>query len=411
MVCFVKPHHTRTGQQLRSAFDQGLRLHQQGRLEEAETFYRRVLHAAPDNFDALHLLGVIAGQTDRFAEALELLARALEQQPDSAPALNNLGNTLGSLGRHEEALAAFDRALTVRPDDAKALRNRGTTLRELERPEEALASFDAALALVPNYPEALVGRAEALLTLHRKAQAIETFRRALALGKDVEPIRYALASLGAEPVPPTAPAEYVEALFDTYASNFDSHLVERLSYRTPDLLSAELLNAAPPKSCDIVDLGCGTGLCGPHLRPLARRLVGVDLSGAMLAKAEERGHYDELLRGEIVGVLANLPGQFDVAVAADVFVYIGDLDAVFRTVTAALRPDGLFAFSVEACASEHGDFQLGPTRRYTHAEPYLRRLAQANGLRVESSQLSTLRRQNDQAVEGLLMVLRRVPQP
>lgn len=405
----MKPRATGAGGALKSSFDQGLRLHQQGRLAEAQAHYQRVLQAAPDHFDALHLLGVIAGQTDRYTEALDLLTRALRQRPDSAPALNNLGNTLGSLGRHEEALAAFERALAVRPDDAKALRNRGTTLRELERPEEALASFDAALALLPDYPEALVGRAEALLILHRKSQAIDAFRRALALGKDVEPIRYALASLGAEPVPPAAPAGYVQALFDTYAPNFDSHLVERLSYRTPDLLAEELLKASPPSGCDIVDLGCGTGLCGPHLRPLARRLVGVDLSSAMLAKAGEHGLYDELLHGEIVEVLNRLPGPFDIAVAADVFVYIGDLDAVFRTVSAILREGGLFAFSVEAGADDQGDFQLGPTRRYTHSEAYLRRLADAHGLRIASARRSTLRKQNDQAVEGLLAVMRRGP--
>jgi predicted TPR repeat methyltransferase len=259
-------------------FDKGLALHQQGRLAEAEQCYRRMLRTAPTHFDALHLLGVIAGQTNRFDEAHELLTRALKQRPQSAPALNNLGNTLGSLGRHEEAVQAFERALAVRPDDAKALRNRGTSLRALEKPVEALASFDAALALQPDYAEALIGRAEALLTLHRRSQAIDTFRQALALGKDVEQIRYALASLGDGPAPATAPPDYVEALFDMYAHNFDQHLVERLGYRTPELLVTELMAAQPPTGADVIDLGCGTGLCGPLLRPLARQLAGVDLS-------------------------------------------------------------------------------------------------------------------------------------
>ena len=388
-----------------SAFDRGLALHQRGRLDEAEQVYREILKRTPDHFDALHLLGVIAGQTQRFDEAQALLTRALAQRPEHAPALNNLGNTLGSLGRHREAVLAFERALAVRPEDAKTLRNRGTSLRALERPMEALASFDAALALKPDYAEALIGRAESLLTLHRRAQAIEAFQKALALGKDTEQIRYALAALGEGAMPSTAPPDYVEALFDMYANNFYENLVKTLGYRTPELLAAELGRANPPASSDIIDLGCGTGLCGPLLRPLARRLVGVDLSGLMLAKARELGTYDELVQGEIAAVLAERPQGFDIAVAADVFVYLGDLDATFAATAAALRPGGLFAFSVEAC--EDGDFRLGPTRRYAHSLAYLQRLADAHGLLLESSQRCTIRKENDQSVDGLLLVLRR----
>lgn len=387
-------------------FDKGLSLHQQGRLAEAEPLYRRVLRTAPTHFDALHLLGALCGQTDRFDEALELLNRALAQRPGSAPALNNLGNTLGSLGRHQEAVQAFERALAVRPDDAKALRNRGTSLRALEQPVEALASFDAALALQPRYAEALIGRAECLLTLHRRAQAIEAFQQAQALGKDVDQIQYALAALGVGSAPPTAPAGYVEALFDMYAHNFDEHLVKTLGYRTPELLAAELQRARPTSGGEVIDLGCGTGLCGPLLRPLAGRLTGVDLSGLMLAKARELDLYDELVQGDIVEALQERPQGLDIAVAADVFVYIGDLDAVFAATTASLRPRGLFAFSVEACL-DGTDFALGPKRRYAHSTAYLQRLAADHGLAIESSTRCAIRKESDEAVDGLLVVMRR----
>lgn len=388
------------------SFERGLALHQQGRLAEAEQIYRRILGAAPAHFEALHLLGVICGQTDRFAEAHELLTSAIALRPDSAPVLVNLGNTLGSLGRKVEAVQAFERALAVRPNDAKALRNRGTSLRGLEKPMEALASFDAALALKPDYVEALVGRAECLLTMHHRTLAIEAFKKALALGsQEAEQIRYALAALGEAPAPPTAPPDYVEALFDMYAHNFDEHLVKTLGYRTPELLVAKLRAAQPREGGAIVDLGCGTGLCGPLLRPLARRLDGVDLSGLMLAKARELGLYDELVQGDIAGMLAKRPQRYDVAVAADVFVYIGDLDAVFAVTAAALRPGGLFAFSVEHCDDGAG-FRLGPKRRYAHSPAYLQSLAAAHGLSIESSRACAIRKESDEAVQGLLVVMR-----
>lgn len=386
-------------------FQRGLALHQQGRLDEAEGLYRSALKRAPAHFDSLHLLGVIAGQTNRFDEAHQLLTRALAQRPDSAPALTNLGNVLGNLGRHLEAIQTFERALALRPDDAKALRNRGTSLRALERPEDALASFDAALALKPDYAEALIGRAEALLTLHRRGDAIKAFRQALPLGMDVEQIRYALASLGDEPAPPTAPPRYVEELFDSYSQNFDRHLVGKLAYRTPELLVAELQRAHPQAGSDVIDLGCGTGLCGPLLRPLARRLTGVDLSSQMLARAQDLGLYDELLHADLTAALAGPPARFDIAVAADVFVYIGDLDAVFAATAAALRPGGLFAFSVEA--GEGADFQLNPRRRYAHSLAYLQRLAAAHGFGVESATQSVIRKEDDEPVNGLLVIMRR----
>jgi predicted TPR repeat methyltransferase len=388
-------------------FDQGLRLHQQGKLTEAEQLYRRVLRSTPAHFDALHLLGVICGQTQRLSEALALLQHAVRLRPGSAAALNNLGNCLGSLGQHEQAVQTFEKALALRPADAKALRNRGHSLRLLKRPEAALSSFDAALALQADYPEALIGRAETLLTLKRPDEAIETFRRALSLGKDVEQIRFVLASLGAEPTPTAAPSGYVEALFDAYADNFDAHLLERLAYRTPGLLVDLLARTGRPEAASIADLGCGTGLCGPLLRPRASRLVGVDLSKQMLAKAAALGVYDELVQGDIVNLLAARPQGFDWVVAADVLVYLGDLEACFAVTASALRDGGLFAFSVEACDAPQTDFLLGPTRRYRHALRYLERLAARHAFELLHQQRAVLRKESELPVEGWLIVMQK----
>ncbi len=326
-----------------ASFEQGLRPHQQGSLQEAERIYRSILHSKPQHFDALHLLGVICGQTDRLDEALGLLERALRERPHSAPALNNLGNTLGSLERHPEA--------------------------------------------------------------------VETFQRALPLGKDVAQIHFALASLGAEAPPPAAPPLYVEALFDGYAGNFDRHLVENLGYRTPALLAEALRQAGPPTAAAIIDLGCGTGLCGPLLRPWASRLVGVDLSSQMLAKAKLLGIYDDLIHAELGSALLEQAQAFDLAVAADVFVYIGALEAVFAATATALRPGGLFAFSVEACDRPDVDFELGPSRRYRHTLAYLKRLAAGHGFSLVSSQGAVLRQESEQAVEGWLIVMHMAQSP
>ena len=395
---------TRRSRSVAADIARATELHRNGRLAEAEPLYRAVLQAVPDHFDALHLLGVLEGQNARFGAALALLERAVAIQPGSAAAHNNLGNTLAGMQRYADALAAFDRALALKAENPKALRNRGTALRKLGRLDDALASLDRALALEPDFRDAMVSRAELLQQMHRTSEAIASFRGALASGKDVESLRYALASLGAEPMPPTAPADYVRALFDEYATGFDAHLVDTLKYRVPAQIGAALSRVGTPCDADVVDLGCGTGLCAPLLRPLARRLVGVDLSEAMLARARLGGHYDELACADLVDWLGVQAGGFDLAVAADVLIYVGDLVPVFAAVRQVLRPRGLWAFSVEAAAGEH--FVLKPTRRYGHSLPYLHELADRHGFVVESVDAAVLREDTERDIDGHVAVLR-----
>jgi predicted TPR repeat methyltransferase len=380
-------------------------LHREGRLDEAEALYRGVLRADPAHFDALHLLGVVEGQHSRFEAALPLLERAVALRPDNAAALNNLGNTLAGLQRHAEAVAAFDRALALKAANPKALRNRGTALRRLGRRDEAMASFDQALAIDPGFTDALISRGELLQEMHRKTEAIASFRAALAGGKDLDILHYALAALGAEPMPAAAPPDYVRALFDEYAGSFDAHLVDELKYRAPALIASAASRALPQPVASAVDLGCGTGLCGPLLRPLARRLVGVDLSEAMLERARRSGHYDELACAELVAWLQAQTLPHDLAVAADVLIYLGDLEPVLAAAHRALRPGGVFVFSVEAGPDEH--YVLKPSRRYGHSPDYLNAAAARHGWRVEALDAAVLREDAEHDIDGYVAVLRR----
>src|SRR6202012_4484032 len=106
-----------------------------------------------------------------------------------------------------------------------------------------------------------------------------------------------------------------------------------LKYEAPQLLHAALQRPGqlPRESgLRILDLGCGTGLCGPLLRPWAARLVGVDLSPKMLSKAAARGVYDQLNCAELTQWLAEEAQPFDVIVCADVLCYFGDLAQALR---------------------------------------------------------------------------------
>lgn len=211
------------------------------------------------------------------------------------------------------------------------------------------------------------------------------------------------AETGAPPPERTTDA-YVAALFDVYAETFDESLRGFLAYRAPELLVEAVRSVLGEREgLDVLDLGCGTGLAGPLLRPFARRLEGIDLSTGMLAKAHERGVYDALRAGEITAALAASTAHHDLIIAVDVLVYFGALEVLFERVAPRLAPGGLFAFTVEKSA-EPG-YRLQPTARYAHHLDYLRDTARTAGLRPVLEREATLRRQAGQPVTGHVMVL------
>jgi predicted O-linked N-acetylglucosamine transferase (SPINDLY family) len=166
---------------LQAKFNHGLTLHQQGKLAEAERIYGEVLLEQPNHFDALHLLGIVAAQTQRTEQAVELLRRAIELNPSIPNAHNNLGNVLTELDDPVAALTSYDRAIALNPNYAVAHNNRGVALQDLDRPADALDSYDRAIALNPNYAEAYNNRGTALVDLNRPDNALDDYDKAIAL--------------------------------------------------------------------------------------------------------------------------------------------------------------------------------------------------------------------------------------
>ena len=155
-------------------------LHQQGRLRDAEKLYTRALKAAPDNFDALHLLGLIKAQSNQMGEAYRLMSAALKINPGAPDALINIANVLHALKRDTEALECLDKALAARPGDLEALLYRANALSALNRPQEALAGFEAVLARNPGHGDARLSRGTVLATMRQHAQALTDFDAVLA---------------------------------------------------------------------------------------------------------------------------------------------------------------------------------------------------------------------------------------
>jgi len=156
-------------------------LHQAKHFDEAEKIYRQVLKAQPNNFDCLHLLGVIHYQRGNHAAAVSQIDAALRVQPNVSDAFNNRGNALRGLNRLDEALASFDRAIALDPGFAESFFNRGVALQELNRLDEALVSYDRAIVLNALYAKALNNRGNVLKEMKRLDEALGSFDRAIAL--------------------------------------------------------------------------------------------------------------------------------------------------------------------------------------------------------------------------------------
>jgi predicted TPR repeat methyltransferase len=311
-----------------------------------------------------------------------------------------LVRALLAAGEVEAALAEAREAVSLNPDLPQVLVALGEALLAAENLPAAIAEFQRALRYDPEHAEArfLTGRAWA--EAGEADRALEIFSR-------LDPATPGLAVwiARAEAVNAAARSDpgYVRHLFDQFSADYDTRMREQLSYAAPEILGElAALVMHGRKGLQILDLGCGTGLAGAVFRPLAARLDGVDLSPAMIAKARNRNIYDSLVVGDIESVLA-LDGFFyDLIIAADTLVYLGDLKPVFHGAHGRLKPDGYFLFTVEAGTEE---FALGPKRRWKHSEAYLRRLAGETGFDAAGLVRASPRREAQLPVEGFAVAL------
>lgn len=386
----------------------------EGRAAEAEAVYRRSLALDPRLAEAHNNLGNVLRALDRAAEAVAAYREALACGLDHPLVHYNLASALKAVGDAEPAERSFHRALAMRPDYAEAFNNLANLLREQDRLGESAAAYRRALALRPDWDEAHDNLSGALYLLHEAGRTEEAARFARLWLRDhpdhplARHIGAAIAGLSTEA---RASDAYVRQVFDLFAGEFESKLAE-LGYRAPALLAEALASGkAADASLAVLDAGCGTGLCAPLLRPFARRLVGVDLSPGMLERARARGLYDDVEEAELGAFLAGQPGAFDLIVAADVLCYFGALDAILARATAALRPGGRLAFTVERLAAAAEPHRVSPHGRYAHAEAHVRGALEAAGLTVLSLSRDTLRFESGAAVEGVVVVAMRDVEP
>lgn len=416
-------------------FDQTRQFHQDGNFEQAARGYQTLLAAEPENPHLCYLLALLYFDQGKIAEACHWFSATVRLAPEAAPAHYNLGVIFFNQGDYLKAAQAYEQAARHAPEDGDIFFNLALAWKKLGRFEAAVASYEKVLALSPGDTEALynigllykeMGQAAdsiryleevtannadhgaALSNLaylyHREgatAQAIATYQKLIALDHHAAMAGHMLAALSGLKTS-SAPAAYVREVFDSFSDHYDESLVGRLGYTTPTLLRGLLDAAAPRRFQATLDMGCGTGLSGQAFRELTQRLVGLDLSPKMLSFAGPKGLYDSLHETEISAYLQAGDETFDLFLAADVFVYSGDLGEIFRLVRQRAATNALFLLSTEL--ADQG-FCLKTTGRYGHAETYIRALAAEHGFTVLTVAAADIRKEKGEWIPGNLYML------
>ena len=353
--------------------------------------------------------GVLLLDAGDFAGAERALRQALALRPGHAGGHYKLANACKEQDKLAEAERHYLAALALDPRYAEAHNNYGTVQQLLQRGEAAQASYRRAIELKPGLAQPYLNLGRLLQQIGKAAEAQACYAQALHHVPEPEVFRHLLdAAQGASTA--QAPPAYVRTTFDSFAQQFDRHLVDTLDYRIPQLLDSAVRALAPPAQMEILDLGCGTGLCGNCLRDLARRMVGVDLAAKMLEVARARGDYHELVHAEVGQYLASqADASFDLLVAADLLIYIGDIGPLMREAARVLRPAGLFAFSIEQPSQACDSYRLEESGRYAQSLAYVSTLAREHGLSERSCGDVAIRKHGAQAMPGQLLVLAKPP--
>jgi predicted TPR repeat methyltransferase len=411
-----------------------------GRLGLAEDICREIVKLSPRTSEAYNILGLIYQERGMIKEAIAVLHKAVDLDASNANAFFNLGTILGQQGQYDQAAVALQKGLAIAPGTPKARNNLGLALARMGKLDDAISSLEKATELDGHYGDAWFNLGDAYYCRGKLQKAAEAFQRCIRLVPDfVEAhynlsivqhdqkllpdairslqrtielapehtaARHMLAALSGE-TPDSAPPEFVTHLFDQYSHGFEDDLTGRLEYRIPNRLRELLyLHLAPgtrfPRA---VDLGCGTGLSGQAFSDIVDYLAGIDISNNMLEQASRKNIYNDLIRGDICEQLPQLADLYNLIIATDVMVYIGNLEPLFSAVSRKALPGAYFVFSVESLQGQ--DFTLQPTGRYAHASAYISKLAAVSGFTVLAQEQTGIRKEGETWIPGEIYILQK----
>ena len=351
----------------------------------------------------------------KYILALEFAKKSLVRHPSSVTAYILAGNALNAMGKYEKAIDMYILAYELDNNNIELLNSLSDAYRSnndwencmlfawryiknLEQPSNT-AHLNFGYLLYECYseksPELAKKYAQKWLNLFPNNKITQHLGLALTNGKAIQ----------------QSDDEFIRETFNSFAPEFETTLAD-LEYQAPKLIAEALdknLKKSIFKRYHILDLGCGTGLCGQKVKPFAssRGLIGVDLSDKMLEIAEQKNIYSHLICDDICHYMENSEYFFHIMVAADVLTYFGDLTKVFVRIWRSLTPDGLFAFTFSENDLNGEDFFMAPSGRFVHAYSYVEKVLKSVGFKILSAEKDILRNEAEVPVYGYVVVARK----
>jgi predicted TPR repeat methyltransferase len=360
------------------------------------------------------LLARIYTRNTDFEAGASALRKAITFRPDDPQLRVNLGEVLFQGGHHDEALDALYDANRLDGTHLQALDGLSSLLLAAAQAEmspqiwaEARSFLETFCVLAPGNVAKRWRLAECYDREGNVAQRKRVLKEIIALESEDSGAAYLLAAMESDRAVTEGNVGYVRDVFDAAAINFDKALVDDLHYVVPQKIRAHLDCIAPTQTTfqRVLDLGCGTGLLAEAIGDRCNEIFGVDISSKMVEIARSKGGYTHLSVESIDGYLHENEQIFDVIVAADVLIYIGELEPTFRQIYEALGHDGVFIFSLEY-ASEPG-FQLNPSGRFSYSQGYMDDLMERTGFETLRVEQTALRMEGSSAVQGMVYSLRK----
>ena len=333
--------------------------------------YLYAIKIKPNYAQAFNNLAILLKKLGEFNLAIISYLKAINLKPDYIEAYNNMGLIYIETNEIQKSKFFFDKAFKIDSNNEISNFNLGVVYSKQKKLCKAEFHFKKAIKINPTYIEAYYN----LGILYHKQEKIELAKRCYEKTLKLDPsfceAHHILNALSGKTTK-SAPKKYVEKLFDNYATNFEKSLVINLKYNTPKIIKEMIIDDNMINLGSVLDLGCGTGLVGSELKSFLKNIDGVDLSKFMLEEANNKKIYDNLFHNDIEGFLATKNLEYDYFIAADVFVYIGDLSKVFKLIKERNKRNGKFIFSTEH-TNRKGYF-ITKKGRYCHSIDYIKSL-------------------------------------
>ena len=374
------------------------RLHVESDFEESFFNFNMALQLNEQSVDILNCLGDLHFKYEKYEQAKEYFHKALNQNQSDNISMSNLGICLYRLGDTENAITNLQKSLEIEPNYISALNNLAVIYMDLENYQEGLGLLQKVISLDKNNYLANKNAGLLYTKLEDFEKAKIFLENALKYNKDDDELNFIYASVDNK-TPKNAPLNYVESLFNNYAKNFEISLTKQLDYKFPKKMCEFVINCndIPNTFDNAIDLGCGTGLSGEVFRDYVDFFTGVDLSNNMLDIAKKKKIYDELLTGDICGILEKNVKKYNLFIIADVFVYIGELQDVFSKIKNRSEEGAIVIFSTEHL--EEGDYRL-VKQRYRHSKNYIEKILKQNNFNFIDFKTEKLRKDKDSYITG-----------